>query len=90
MPHFEKLQYMIVKIHMKYKKLLVFFFLGIAFFSNAQNMYKHNFTIYTGIANHKIKDETISPMIYRGTAMPIGLELNFKYKHYIHRLYNFV
>jgi hypothetical protein len=71
---------------MKYKRILILLFCGSTSILNAQNMYKHNFTTYTGIANHKVKDETISPMIYRGTVMPIGIELNFKYKHYIHRL----
>jgi hypothetical protein len=53
--------------------------------SVAQDQIRNDLSLYSGIINHKVVDQTISPIIYRGTTMPLFLEFNNKRKNYYHK-----
>lgn len=53
---------------------------------NAQNNFSTDLTLSSGLFDHKVLDQTISPMIYRGTSAPLFIELNIRGINYYHRL----
>ena len=63
----------------------------LTYVSVAQDQIRNDLSLYSGIINHKVVDQTISPMIYRGTTMPLFLEANFrgeKFSHIISAYYS--
>ena len=62
--------------------ILTFILICILFNGSAQDttLFKsgHLFGIYTGYSNHIIKDDIISPLLHKGTKVPIGLEYSYQ------------
>ncbi len=52
----------------------------------AQNQNRNDLALSSGIINHKVVDQTISPMIYRGSTVPIFIEFNNRREKYSHRI----
>lgn len=39
---------------------------------------QHLFTLFSGLSLHSVRDEMMSPLIYRGTQIPIGLSYHYR------------
>ena len=56
-------------------------------FSVAQNQNRNELSLSSGIINHKVVDQTISSMIYRGSTVPLFFEYNNRREKYNHRIF---
>jgi hypothetical protein len=60
---------------------LVFFFFRAAFSQDSSTVVstpQHAFTLSTGISSHTVRDEMMSPLMYRGTQIPLAFTYRFR------------
>jgi hypothetical protein len=71
--------------------LLLLIFFSIVLDNYAQVEKENRISLASGVIDHRVKDQTVSPMIYRGKAMPLHLSWSYcklKYRHEINLSFN--